>query len=168
MSARRQIFSLHDRLHAVLRISLGWVMFWSFIDKLFGLGFATKPENAWLAGGSPTTGFLKNAVHGPFAELYQSLSGSALVDWLFMLGLLGVGTAFLFGIAIRFSGYVGALMLLLVYTALLPPANNPVVDDHLIYALLFVLIAESNAGRVWGFQESWRSSSIVKSFPFLQ
>src|SRR3989344_3561195 len=78
---------------ALARIALGLIFFWAFIDKLFGLGFATKPENAWLAGGSPSTGFLSNAVHGPFAGLYNALSGVAIVDWLFMLGLLGLGVA---------------------------------------------------------------------------
>ena len=57
---------------AVLRLLMGWTFFWAFIDKLFGLGFATAAESSWLNGGSPTAGFLKFATHGPFAEFYQA------------------------------------------------------------------------------------------------
>ncbi len=71
---------------SLLRIGLGWIFLWGFIDKLFGLGFATKAEDAWLLGGSPTFGFLNFGTKGPFMELYKSLAGNAVVDWLFMLG----------------------------------------------------------------------------------
>ena len=42
-----------------LRIGIGWIFLWGFLDKLFGFGFATARESAWLNGGSPTFGFLK-------------------------------------------------------------------------------------------------------------
>jgi len=71
---------------AVLRIFIGLIFLWAFFDKTFGLGFATNLENAWINGGSPTTGFLAHATNGFFAPFFQSLAGSALVDWLFMLG----------------------------------------------------------------------------------
>ena len=29
-----------------LRIGVGWIFLWGFLDKLFGLGFATARENA--------------------------------------------------------------------------------------------------------------------------
>ena len=55
---------------AVTRILVGFVFLWAFLDKTLGLGFATTPEKAWLAGTSPTTGFLKMGVNpdGPFVE----------------------------------------------------------------------------------------------------
>lgn len=45
----------------ILRILVGFTFFWAFIDKLFGLGFATPSERAWINGGSPTTGYLTMA-----------------------------------------------------------------------------------------------------------
>lgn len=143
-------------------------MFWAFIDKLFGLGFATKPESAWLQGGSPTAGFLSHGVHGPFAATYNSLAGQPWVDWLFMLGLLGIGVAFLLGVAMRFAGYMGALMMLLMYLALIPPTNNPIVDDHLINLFAFLVIGSSSAGEVFGFQKQWQKMQITKTLPFLK
>ena len=81
---------------ALLRVGMGFIFLWAFFDKLLGLGYATLPERSWLAGGSPTFGYLKNATHGPLAEFFQSLAGNPLVDILFMLGLLGVGVAVFF------------------------------------------------------------------------
>ncbi len=39
---------------AVLRLLMGWTFFWAFIDKLFGLGFATAAESSWLNVGLGT------------------------------------------------------------------------------------------------------------------
>ena len=83
---------------AALRISLGWTFLWAFLDKLLGLGLSTAPENAWIAGGSPTYGFLTHATAGPLARLYQSIAGHPLVDALFMFGLAGLGVALMLGV----------------------------------------------------------------------
>jgi len=158
---------LQHMLLALLRISLGWVFFWGFIDKLFGLQFTTASEAAWLAGGSPTAGFLKFATKGPFAEFYQGLAGNAFVDWLFMLGLLLVGASLLLGIFNKLAAWSGALMMVLMYTAgFIPPEHNPIVDEHWVYALLLLLLAYSRAGDYWGFGQRWSRSSFVKRFPF--
>ena len=76
---------------AATRFSLGWVFLWAFLDKTFGLGYATKAEDAWLDGGSPTYGFLNFAATGPFEDFYKSIAGDAWADWLFMIGLAGSG-----------------------------------------------------------------------------
>ena len=33
---------------AALRIVLGFTFFWAFLDKVFGLGYATPSERAWI------------------------------------------------------------------------------------------------------------------------
>ena len=50
---------------AALRLSLGWVFLWAFLDKTFGLGHETAGKDAWVNGGSPTKGFLAFAASGP-------------------------------------------------------------------------------------------------------
>lgn len=125
----------------LLRLSMGFIFLWAFVDKLFGLGFATTAEKAWLNGGSPTAGFLANAVKGPFADIFHSLAGVALVDWLFMLGLLFAGLTLVFNRFVKWGSLAGALMMLLMYLALLLPANNPIIDDHIVYILVLALIA---------------------------
>lgn len=133
---------MNKNIFKIVRILLGWTFVWAFFDKLLGLGFATSPERAWINGGSPTSGFLENATKGPFVDIYQSLVGLVWVDWLFMIGLLLIGLSFMFGVWVKYSGWFGSLLMVLMYTAgFLPPENNPVVDDHLIYAFLFVWFA---------------------------
>ena len=77
------MYMQNNKMWSVLRIALGFVFLWAFLDKLFGLGFATTPEKSWLAGGSPTFGFLNFAVKGPFASFYHSIASSVLVEWLY-------------------------------------------------------------------------------------
>jgi len=120
-----------------IRIAMALIFLWAFIDKLFGLGFATTPEKSWLAGVSPTTGFLSYATYGPFASIFKALAGVPLVDWLFMLGLLFVGLTFLFNKYVKYSSIVGMLMMLLMYLSMFPPKNNPLIDDHIIYLIIF-------------------------------
>lgn len=78
-------------IFTALRLAMGFIFLWAFLDKVFGLGFATTAEKAWINGGSPTTGFLSFGVKGPFAEIFHNLAGVMVVDWMFMLGLLFTG-----------------------------------------------------------------------------
>lgn len=161
------------------RISLGLIFLWAFFDKLVGLGYATCADaktgtidrycdGAWINGGSPTTGFLQNATKGPFADFFQSLSNSALVDWLFMLGLLGIGLALVLGIFMRLGALFGAVMLALMYAAVFPPSNNPVLDDHIVYILVLAGLWEVNDSQKLGFGHKWTGSALVKKYPILK
>jgi thiosulfate dehydrogenase (quinone) large subunit len=150
------------------RLTLGWIFFWAFIDKVFGLGFGTKPEQSLLNGSSPTMGFLKFATKGPFSETFQSMAGNPLVDFLFMAGLLGIGIALILGIGIKIAGYSGALMMLLMYAAVIPPQHNPLVDDHIVYALLLLSFPHLPVGEWLGFGKIWSKTKLVKSYPILR
>jgi len=149
----------------VLRIMMGWIFLWAFIDKLFGLGFGTVAEKAWLLGSSPTAGFLKFGVHGPFASFYQGLAGSPVVDWLFMLGLLFIGASLILGIFVKLGGFSAIILLFLMYTAVgMSPENNPFLDDHIIYIVVIILLILTNSGKYLGFGEWWNNTSLVKKF----
>ncbi|MCF7833653.1 MAG: hypothetical protein K9L98_00855 [Candidatus Pacebacteria bacterium] len=124
-----------------LRLVMSFIFLWAFFDKLFGLGFATISEKAWINGGSPTTGFLLGAVKGPFAEIFHSLAGVAVVDWLFMIGLLFIGLTLLLNKYVFWGAIVGIIIMILMWLALLFPSNNPLIDEHIVYALVFALLA---------------------------
>lgn len=106
---------------AGLRLVLGWTFLWAFIDKLFGLGFATPSARAWINGGTPAQGFMKGATE-PFAEFFHSLvrTFGAANDWLFMLGLLGIGIALITGCGLKIAAWTGTLLLFLMYLAEFP------------------------------------------------
>lgn len=146
---------------AALRLSLGWVFLWAFLDKLFGLGFATERGDAWINGGEPTRGFLEFGATGPFKEFYNSLAGLAWVDWVFMIGLAGIGIALILGITMRIAAAAGALMLVLMWTAVLPPENNPFMDDHIVYALVLVGLVLVGAGHTLGLGKLWERIPFV-------
>ena len=153
---------------AALRLSLGWVFLWAFLDKTFGLGYATESGDAWLEGGSPTEGFLSFAATGPFQDMYNDIAGATWADWLFMIGLLCIGVALMLGVTMRIAAAAGALMLFLMWTAVLPPENNPFMDDHLVYAGLLVLLAALGAGRWVGLGAWWESLPIVRRNAWLR
>lgn len=160
---------LEKTVWALLRIGMGWIFLWGFIDKLWGLGFATRPESAWLEGGSPTFGFLNFATKGPFAEIFQGLAGSSIVDWIFMVGLLFVGVALILGIAMKLAAYSGALIMILMYVAgFIPPENNPIIDEHIIYALVLIGLYLSGSGRWLGFGSLWSRIVLVRKIPILK
>ncbi|MFB9594068.1 hypothetical protein ACFFSW_00005, partial [Saccharothrix longispora] len=108
---------------AVLRVATGAVFLWAFLDKLFGLGYATKSASAWINGGSPTKGFLSRVAVGPFESTFHAIAGAWWADWLFMLGLLAIGLAVTAGIALRPAAAAGTLMMLLMWAAEWPLAR---------------------------------------------
>jgi thiosulfate dehydrogenase [quinone] large subunit len=166
------------RVLAALRIAFGFTFLWAFLDKTFALGFHTGYDQegnldrfgdaAWINGGSPTEGFLAFGADGPFKEFYNSIAGAAWADVLFMAGLLGIGLALLFGVGMRIAAITGALLYVLMWTVVLPPENNPVIDDHLISALTLVALAMTNAGDTWGLGRWWSRTEVVSSAPILR
>lgn len=146
----------------VLRIALGWYFLWAFLDKTFGLGYATPSENAWIDGGSPTTGYL-SGVEGPFADTYNSMAGNTFIDWVFMLGLLGIGLALILGIGMRIAAVAATLMLVMMFGASLPLVTNPIIDSHLTEAITIIALAMLGAGQYLGLGKTWARLPFVKN-----
>ncbi|MFC7619423.1 DoxX family protein [Microlunatus sp. GCM10028923] len=151
---------------AITRIATGLIFLWAFVDKTFGLGYATPGERAWIRGGSPTAGFLGGVDVGPFQSAFRALAGNPFLDWLFMIALLGIGVAVIMGAGLRIAAVAGSLMMILMWAAEWPPAllnaageatrsTNPIVDYHLIYALVLITLAVTGAGRFWGVGRRW-------------
>ncbi len=158
---------LAAHLFGLVRILLGSIFLWAFVDKLFGLGFATASGKSWLDGVSPTAGFLKFGTRGPLAEFFQGLAGQPWVDWLFMMGLLLIGLALVLGVAMHIACGMGALLMAFMFLALLPPEHHPVVDEHVIYAVTLLALAAANAGDAWGLGKRWKKLPLVKRFSWL-
>ena len=160
---------------AALRIATGFAFLWAFLDKTVGLGYATESENAWINGGSPTRGFLSGVAVGPLESAFQGWAGDAWADWLFMLGLLGIGAAVMLGVGLRLAAVGGTAMMALMWAAEWPLAKhtsagdpsmstNPIVDYHVIYALALIAIAVTHAGDRWGFGRIWARIPVVRRY----
>ena|SRR3989344_4929035 len=155
-----------NKIWSILRIGLGLLFFWAFIDKAFGLGYATKSASAWINGGSPTSGFLSHTA-GPFANYFQTLAGSPVIDWLFMLSLFCLGLALIFGLCMKLAGWGGTALMLLMWASLLPVENHPFIDEHIIYAFALIGLATTETGNSWSFRAWWRNTTLVQNHPFL-
>ncbi|GAA0376353.1 DoxX family membrane protein [Micromonospora gifhornensis] len=161
------------RALAVLRVATGLIFGWAFLDKMFGLGYSTPTERAWINGGSPTKGFLANVDVGPFQSIAHSIAGAWWANLLFMGGLAAIGIALLAGIGLRIAAASGSLMMALMWLADFPLARfnaagdptgstNPVVDSHLMYALVLVVLAAAYAGHTWGLGRRWAQLPFVQ------
>jgi thiosulfate dehydrogenase [quinone] large subunit len=178
--------SIARRALAVLRIAFGVTFLWAFFDKLLALGYATGKNaetgavdrfgpDAWINEGSPTFGFLNFGVSEDnwFHGFFTGIAGDAWADWLFMIGLLAIGIALIFGIGLRIAAVSGTLMMLGMWAAEWPLAKftsagepsmstNPIVDYHIIYALALIALAVTYAGHTWGLGRLWARLPFVQ------
>lgn len=158
---------------SVLRVATGFIFLWAFLDKTFGLNYSTPSAKAWINGGSPTKGFLSSVKAGPLESTFHSMAGAGVVNWLFMLGMLGIGVAVIAGVALRISAVAGVLIMAGMWLAEFPLAQhtsagkpsgsvNPLVDYHLIYAIALVILAATYAGTTWGLGRTWAKLPFVR------
>jgi thiosulfate dehydrogenase [quinone] large subunit len=158
---------------AALRIGAGFIFLWAFLDKTFGLHYSTASKNAWIHGGSPTKGFLSHVAVGPFQSAFHSMAGNGFVNWAFMLGLLGIGSALILGVGLRIAAVGGVVLVAMMWFAVYPPARhtatgaptssvNPFVDDHVLEALALIAIAAFGTGSRLGLGAVWAKLPFVQ------
>jgi thiosulfate dehydrogenase [quinone] large subunit len=149
----------------VLRILLGWSFLWAFLDKMFGLGFATcraeesaaidfMCDAAMINGGSPTYGYLNFAAPGSHTGfLFEWMAPSApdainFADVGFMLALLLLGVALMLGVGTRIAAIGGAVLMAFMFLAGdVWPENNPVNSSHVVEMVVLLGIATVGPGR---------------------
>ncbi|MFF6783699.1 hypothetical protein [Streptomyces sp. NPDC012510] len=159
-------------MFAGVRLLTGFVFLWAFLDKTFGLGYATPSGKGWIDGGSPTKGFLSGVAVGPMESTFHDWAGATWADWLFMLGLGGIGLALIAGIGLRLAAVAGTAMMALMWIAEWPPAKhlsdgsasmstNPFADYHLVYAVVLIALAAAGAGATWGLGKAWARLPFV-------
>ncbi len=144
----------------LLRVSMGWFIFYAGITKVL------NPE--WSAAG-----YLKGAK--TFVSFYEWLLQPNIlpsINFLNEWGLTLVGISLILGLFVRLGSIFGAALMVLYYFPILNfPYPNPytfLIDDHIIYALVMILLATLRAGRVWGL-ENWCSSlPICSRYPKLR
>lgn len=137
------------------RISMGWLIFYAGITKVL------NPD--WTAAG-----YLSGAK--TFSSLYLWLASPEMIgitNFLNEWGLTLIGLSLIFGIFVRFSAPWGALLMILYYFPVLdfpyPNSHAFIVDDHIIYALLLLLLGALRAGRIWGIDQlCWKHEKCKK------
>lgn len=135
----------------LLRIAMGWMMFYSGITKVI------DPE--WSS-----QGYL--AIAKTFTGFYQWLASPGvlpIVDFLNEWGLTLLGVSLILGIAVRLSSVLGAVLMLFYWFPVLdfPYAEHGfIVNSHVIFALVLLYFAAVRAGRIWGL-EGWCANLLV-------
>lgn len=158
---------LGENCLAILRIMVGWMMIWGFLDKMFGLGFETPAGSGWIDGTSPSS-FVVYVTDGIFKDLYTSLAGNTFVDILMMAGLLILGITLIFGFASKLTTIATSLFMLIMYTLRVPPLDNPVVDYHLVFIGLMIAIYLLGGFERISVYQRWKGWSLVRRFPILE
>jgi thiosulfate dehydrogenase [quinone] large subunit len=178
-SAHTDTHTVRAHVFASVRVLMGFVFLWAVLDKTFGLGYATPSGKGWIDGGSPTKGFLGSVAVGPMESTFHSWAGAGWADWLFMLGLLGIGLALIAGVALRLTALAGTVMMALMWMAEWPPAQhlsdgapsmstNPFADYHLVYAVVLVALAAASAGDTLGLGRRWAGLPFVRDHAWLR
>lgn len=163
---------LREGAVALIRVGTGFMFLWAFLDKTFGWGYSTPSAHAWIHGGSPTRGFLASVDAGPFQSWFNAWAGHMWADYLFMIGLAGIGLALILGIGVRLASVCGVLLVALMWFAVYPPAKygasgptgsvNPFVDEHVMDAFALLTVALFGAGSRFGFGAWWARLPFVE------
>jgi len=138
----------------LLRLSLGWMMLYAGVTKLFDPG--------WSAAGYLAHAQTFPAFFAWFARPEVLPFTNALNEW----GITLVGISLLLGAATRAGAFFGILLMLLYYFPALafpyPNAYSFIVDDHLIYAAAFALLMALRAGTFFGLDAFLSRASFVQ------
>lgn len=139
----------------ILRLAMGWVMLGAGIAKLL------TPE--WTAAG------YLSASTGPFAEIFKLMAGNKIVDLLNIYGLTLIGIAIILGIVVRFASFWGIVLMLLYYFAQFEQNTvHGYIDDHVIYALIFLVFLFIGVGKYIGLDKYIENLNIVQKYPKLK
>jgi len=121
-----------QKLTTLLRILLGWFMFFAGLEKVLNPTWTAKD-------------FLLHAQ--TFPQLYTWFAQPYNIIWIDPVNAWGitlVGVAFLLGIFVRPAAWVGALLMIMYYfpqVAFPVVPHGYIVEEHLIYATAFLLVA---------------------------
>jgi thiosulfate dehydrogenase [quinone] large subunit len=88
-----------------------------------------------------------------------------------MLTLLFVGIALILGIGLKIASISGAVLMFLMWASVLPKAQSfLLLDDHVIYLLLLILIGFAfTKYEDWvSLSNWWKNTKLVKKVPFFQ
>ena len=139
-------------------------------DSTKWLELKIPPLIVWLVFAGAMLGVAYSA-----PSLTFSLASSSAIAVI----LVALGVAVTLGIGLRISAAAGAVMMLLMWAAEWPPAQhnsageatmstNPIIDYHVVYALVLITLAATAAGATWGVARWWAGLPIVKANSWLR
>lgn len=139
----------------LLRLAMGWVMFYAGFTKLI--------DPAWSAAG-----YIGNSSVAPdFFAFLARPDVLPIVNMLNMWGLTLIGAALILGVFVRLSSFLGFVLMVLYYLPIFPPQHG-LVDEHVIYALVFLVFLTVPVGNILGLDGALSRLRFVKNSSLLQ
>lgn len=144
----------------LLRLSMAWVFLYAASHQVFSTGFSV----AGFLGHTTTFNWLFAPLTAPVIAPVISF----LVAW----GHLLIGLSLLLGLMTRASALAGIALMLLYWMAhmdfpYVDGPNNFLLDFHIVYALVLVLLIQTRAGHVHGLDGWAARQPQVQQSPLL-
>ena len=156
-----------DRGIFILRVGLGLGFAFAGLDKFLrlagGAAFTSKgflsfgSNGAWL-GSDPKA--VINPTHGFWVSVAGNSSLVSIFDTLVVFGEIAIGIALILGLATRFAGVMGALLMALIFVSGWSFANGP-FNEAFYYALIAGVLAYTGAG-------AYALDTVVAKLPIMQ
>ena len=118
---------------------------------MFYAGITKVLDPEWTA-----KGYIESAKTFPsFYNWLLSDNILPIVDLLNQWGLTLIGVSLILGLFVRWSSLFGAIIMVLYYIPVLDfpyiSSNYFIIDNHIIYVLVFIILCLFGAGQYWGF-----------------
>jgi thiosulfate dehydrogenase (quinone) large subunit len=163
-----------DKGIATLRILLGIGFLYAGLEKIFDfagsgkafsvVGFLKFGTGGTLPGSDP------KAIVNPTHDLWVAVAGTPwLVDILNVLVITGetlIGAALILGIATRFSGVMGAVLMLFITVAAWSFGFG-LINETFLYMVVAGYLAYENAGHAYGLDGFLANTTVVARAPAL-
>jgi len=143
------------------RLVMAWTFLYAASHQIFVPGWTI-------------VGFLNNTktFHDLFA-IFTTPTMAPITTYLVEYGHLLIGLSLLIGLMVRVSAAFGVLLMITYWLAhmdwpFIENTNNFVVDYHLVYAGVLVMLIVTRAGHVFGLDAWAEKLSFVKQNPVLK
>jgi thiosulfate dehydrogenase [quinone] large subunit len=159
---------------AGLRVFLGFGFLFAGLSKFLMIGAdkaftsagflkfgtaGTWPGVAEAAEGAPPV------IVNPTHDLWVALAGNPTLltatDTLVVFGQIAIGAALILGLATRFSGIIGALMMGFLTIAAWDFGHG-IVNQTSLYAVVAVVLAAAHAGRAYGLDGILEKAAVLR------
>lgn len=133
---------MYQKTILALRIALGGLFFYDGLSKILTKTWTAAPE------------LLEAATLPHFFAWFADPSRINIVNFLNEWGLLIIGVALLIGFRVRLASIFGMILMVLYYllNLVFPIASGTgfLIDRHIIYFFVFLLLFIADAGHFWG------------------
>ena len=157
-----------ERALAVLRITLGVGFLWAGLEKVLQFGGAAPFSAAGFLKGATlgaipgsTTGQVVNPTHDFWVGLAANATAVGAINFLVQFGEVAIGVALILGLATRFAGVAGFLMMGLFWVAQMSFATGP-FNNQFMYAAIAAVLVYTGAGEHYGIDE------LIERLPFVK